>query len=625
MLKKILSLSLCLIMLLGALAGCAKKDERDKGAYIAMYLTDQIYDFDPAHAYGNESALRIVSLMFDNLFVLNEKGQVKKSLAKEYKYVANDNVKEYKMTIVLNDTCWSDGIPVSANDVVYSWKRILDVANSFEAASLLYDVKNARAAKDGECSIDDVRIYSAGEKQVEIFFEGPIDPEQFLYNLTCHALAPLREDIVKSTEKEDDWAKKPSAFVGSGPFRLREVSYDSESAGLILERNSYYYRNIEKDDLDKAVTPYRILVDYTMEAEDIKKAYNEGSIFYVGDIPMELRGEWKDLAEVKDAMSTHTYYLNENAVIREYSKDAFKGLTKEPTIFDDSNGGKKLFAIPEVRLALSLAIDRQAIADKVVFARAATGLIPYGVFDTDAKTSFREANGNLIVTSANMEAAKAELAKANITASKYMFTISVPSYDEVHVEIAEMVKASWEELGFHVAINKIKTTNNTDLLLSTKEPLDGVKDDIFAQNVRAGMYEVAAIDYVAYTPDALSMLAPFAKGFTGGAASKEQSMEFNIPNHITGYNDEAYDAKIKSAFEQKTDLAAKAAALHEAEKALLEDMPVIPIIFNQTATLVNKDLSKIKYTYYGTPIFTKAKLKDYEIIAKKYWEEEENK
>ena len=80
MLKKIVSFSLCLIMLLGALVGCGKKDENDKGAYIAMYLTDQIYDFDPAHAYGNESALRIVSLMFDNLFVLNENGKVQKSL-----------------------------------------------------------------------------------------------------------------------------------------------------------------------------------------------------------------------------------------------------------------------------------------------------------------------------------------------------------------------------------------------------------------------------------------------------------------------------------------------------------------------------------------------------------------
>jgi len=43
----------------------------------------------------------------------------------------------------------------------------------------------------------------------------------------------------------------------------------------------------------------------------------------------------------------------------------------------------------------------------------------------------------------------------------------------------------------------------------------------------------------------------------------------------------------------------------------MKDMPVIPIIFNQTATLTSKQLSKIEYTYYCTPIFTKMKLKDY--------------
>ena len=589
MLKKIVSLSLCLIMLLGVFASCAKKDENDKGPYIAMYLTDQIYDFDPAHAYGNEAALRVVSLLFDNLFVLNENGKVKKSLAKDYEYIANDNVKEYKMTIDINETCWSDGISVSANDVVYAWKRILDVANSFESAALLYDIKNARAAKEGECSIDDVCIYSAGERRLEIFFEGPIDPDQFLYKLTSHALAPLREDIVRATAVEDDWAKKPSVFVASGPFRLREVSYDSESAGLTLERNSYYYRNIEKDDIDEAVTPFRIMVDYTMTPEQIKAAFEAGEIFYVGDIPMELRGAWKDKADVKDAMSTHTYYLNENAEIN----------------------GEKLFAIPEVRRALSLAIDRQAIANDVVFAKAATGLIPYEVFNTSRKNSFREEGGNLITTSANLTAAQAELAKANITPSNYKFAISVPAYDDLHIKIAEAVQKAWTALGFEVELDKIELIDNKDFLLSTNEALDGVKDDIFAQNVRAGKYQVAAVDYVAFTPDAYSMLAPFAKGFTGGAASKEFSIKFEIPTHITGYHNDAYDAKIAEAYAKKDDAEAYASLLHEAEELLLNDMPVIPIIFNQTATMTHKDLSKISYTYYGTAIFTKTKQKNY--------------
>ena len=76
MMKKIISLVLCLIMLASALVGCAKKDPTDKGAYVTMYLTDPVYNFDPALAYGNESALKVISLLFEPLFRLDDNGKV---------------------------------------------------------------------------------------------------------------------------------------------------------------------------------------------------------------------------------------------------------------------------------------------------------------------------------------------------------------------------------------------------------------------------------------------------------------------------------------------------------------------------------------------------------------------
>lgn len=617
MMKKAISLFLCLIVLLSALAGCSKEvDENDKGAYITMYLTDMVYDFDPAHAYGNESALRIVSLLYNNLFVLDENGKVKKSLAKDYKISEDDNAEEYKMIITLNDTKWSDTQPISAEDVVYAWKRILDVSNSFDAAVLLYDIKNARAAKAGECSIDDVRIYALNEKQIEINFEGKIDYDQFLLNLTSYALVPLRETVVKQAEKEDDWAKSSAQIVASGPFRLRKVNYEPESAGLILERNSYYYRDIAKDAYDKSVTPYRLIVDYTMTDEEIKQAYNDGKLFYVGDIPLSLRGEWKDVAEVKDALSTHIYSLNQNAVVRYYNASTFETLSSNKSVYNSSlvagEDGDKIFAIKEVRQALSLAIDRDAIANEIVFADAASGLIPNSVFNTSSKKeTFRKAGSSLLASGADISAAKQKLSDAGVDASKYMFAISVPAYDEVHVKIAEMVKASWEELGFHVAVNAIDVIDNQHKLLTTNETLAGVKDDVFAEDYRAGRYEVAGADLVANSVDAFSVLAPFAKNFTGRAAATEQSIDFVVPTHITGYDSEDYNSLIEKIFDEK-NIKSRTSMLHEAEEMLMDDMPVIPVIFNKTATMTSKELSKVKYTYYGTPVFTKTKLKDYQ-------------
>jgi oligopeptide transport system substrate-binding protein len=633
MMKRVIALTLCLLMIVPVFAGCANKAdaEEDPGAYVYMYLADQVYDLDPAYAYNNESALKVVSLVFDSLFTLDSNGKVKKSLVKKYVINEDDNTKEYEMILTLNDTCWTDGTQITANDIYFAWTRLLQPDNSFEAASLLFDVKNARAAKEGLVSIDDVGISAINEKEFRIYFEGKIDYDQFLLNLTSHALAPLREDIVS---KSPDWAKKPATICSNGPFRLREVSYAEGEERLILERNPYYYRDITKDPLDKAVRPFRLVVDYTMTDEEILAAYNEGKLFYMGDIPLSVRASLKDQAEVKDALSTHTYVLNENAVIQKYSQSGFKKLsetkdleswkksvrvsapTDDPYIYEKEEvKGDKIFADPKVRQAMSIAIDRNAIAEAVVFAKAATGIVPSGVYDSTSKRKlFREVGGDILSTSANMDEAKKLLAEAGINPSDYMFAISVAAYDDVHMKIAEMVQASWEELGFHVAIKPINAVVNTDYLKTIEEVPKDIRDDLFAEAYRAGEFEVAAIDYRAISVDAFSMLAPFAKAFTGRACTSLNSSEFNVPAHITGYNSEEYNAKIEAAFAEK-DIKKRAVLLHEAEQILLKDLPVIPIVFNQDAILTRKDLSKVKYTYYGTPIFTKAKLKNYELYV----------
>lgn len=592
--KKILALILCFIMIIASFAGCGGKGEDEiDGAHIKMYLSDPVYNFDPAESYKNESALRMTSLLFDNLFILNKDGKVEKSLVKNYKY----NEAEKTLFIELRtDTFWSDGNAINANDVVFAWQRLLSPENSFEAASLLFDIKNAQAAKAGDVTVDDVGISALNNTDIQITFEEKaIDLNSFLVKLTSYALVPLREDVLSRVAVANDWAKSPTLMVSSGPFRLRSVSYAPENAGVTLERNAYYRRNFMEDAVDKAVTPFRLIVDYTKTGEQITTAFENGEIFFIGDIPLAARSkysidEWKKHANVTDALSTHSYILNQNAEIN----------------------GEKLFANANVRAALSLVIDRATIAQTVVFAEPASGIVPNGVFNENKKDSlFRDKASNSISSSPNKDAALAKLAEANITPSKYSFKISVPAYDDVHIKIAELVAAAWSDLGFKVSVEKINTVDNLDKALSTGEKIGGVKDDIFAEKLIAGDFQVAAIDYVAYSADALSFLAPFAFGYSGNATSHAQSPEFTTKPHISGYNSDAYNQKIEAAFAEASS-AGRAALLHEAEDILIADMPIIPIVFNKTVTMQSKDLSSVSSTYYGTSIFTKAKLKDFE-------------
>jgi len=600
MTKRISALLLAIACLLCCLAGCHDKkiDGEDiKGAEIPVYLFDQIYELDPALCLVNDSAYQICSLIYDTLFKLDENGKIQKSLVKSYEIKKDEKNKEYYMLITLkSDNYWSDGTYVSADDVVYAWKRILDPSFNSTACCLLYDILNAREAKQGDCSIDDVGIYAVDGLVLQVNFVGDIDYDAFILNLCSVALAPLRERVV---EKNGDWAKKPATTVNSGAFMVRRVNYgfdtsngiDASFSQLVLERNPFYRRAKDAKYVDTSVTPYRLIVDFSKTPEELLAAYAAGEIFYIGEIPLDSRANYKDTATVTDTLSSLSYYLNENADVKKAD-----GTTE------------KLFANKNVRLALSAAIDRQAIADKVVFAKPATGFVTYKAFENgSAKTTFRSVGGDLISTAKDSAAAASYIAAAGITPSDYTFAINVPSYDKVQIAVAEMVAAAWCELGFNVTVSPVSLSVNDEKLAG--EDVKDIYDDMFVEKFYAGTLAVCSIDLIANTADAFSVLAPYATPFSGEGQVLTSADDFIDVPHKTGYSSEAYDALIEKAY--AATKADRAAILHEAEKMLVEDMPVIPVIFNQTATLTSPDLKGITTDYFGAHYFTKASLKNW--------------
>ena len=633
MMKRIFALLLCAATLLTCFAfvGCefedkkkTEKKEEDKGQYITAYLTDNVYDLDPAKAYTNDALANVVSLMFDTLFKLDENGKVKKSLVEEYVIEENEAAGEYTMKLYLKATNWSDGTAVSANDIVFAWKRLLEVDANYEAAALLFDIKNARAAKEGDASIDDVGIYPAEQQMLEINFEGKIDYDQFMLNLTSLALAPLRDDIVS---KSDDWAKKPGTMVCSGPFKLGRINmklsetdkyFDAlheyvdangfDKVGqdgkvqtitdFMLERNIYYFRDNEEDRLKKSVTPYKITVDCSLTDEQLTAMYDAGMVMYIADVPLALRKEGSIAADVEIAdksFSTNSIYLNQNAIVDNGTEE-----------------GAKLFADAKVRQALSLAIDRNAIVDAIVYAQAATGLVPTGIFESgDRKVLFRDA---CTATYDNLgtDAAKAAslLSEAGIKPSQYTFELTVAAYDEVHCAIADIIVENWKALGFNVSAKKIGTIENNDYYKYTDSTPVDICDDLYAEELRAGTFQAILFDYVAFSADPFSMLAPFAKPFSGRGMDMSNPDEYLLTPHITGYDSEDYNTLMEKIYAEKT-VANRAEDLRAAEGILMADMPIIPVVFNLNATVTSKQLKGSDSNYYNVLNFQKCKISGY--------------
>ena len=159
--KKLLSLILAVIVVCTSLAACSTLEEGDKGAVITMYLSEEIYNYDPAVAFTDTASAKLLSLMYEGLTILDENGDWQKGMMKSYKYMEPEFEGDtYKLEVTLRDTKWSDGRTVQANDFVYAWKRIMKPTFECEAAAMLYDLKNARQVKLGDASVDDLGIYA---------------------------------------------------------------------------------------------------------------------------------------------------------------------------------------------------------------------------------------------------------------------------------------------------------------------------------------------------------------------------------------------------------------------------------------------------------------------------------
>lgn len=663
--KRIFSLVLCFLMLLPIFASCGVKNDDDLGSYITVYLTDNIYDFDPANNTYTADTQNILTLLFEPLFRVNQKGKVKPALAKSYEVIEDAEKGEYYMDITLKETSWSSQLRnVTSSDVVYAWKRLLASGSNYETASLLFDIKNARAVNQG-ASEDLLGVDPLEESKLRIHFETAIDYDLFLLNLTAVATAPLFDSYVSNNP---DWAKKSSTIACNGPFKIGKIIYKDaggkvgddnavEKDGTVttkqssakqieyfyLERNPYYGRDPEKDDLDDAVLPYRLLVDCTKTPEEILNLYKEEKIFYVGNIPLSIRKDAtvKENVEVSDALSTLVLSLNES---------------------------NELFANEKVRKALSLAIDRDAIVEEIVYAKAATALVPYAVFDYGTSGEFRTSKDavNPIASSANITSAKALLQEAGITPSAYSFKIKVAVYDDVQLQVASMVAESWNALGFSVTLETVKPIENNDYYKVVDDTPKDVCDDLFYEALQRGNFDVAIYDMNAYTPDAYSVLAKFATGFSGRNAGAER--DFAPLPSVTGYQSTKYDDLMEAVYflpyfnEMPADPDAKLFAdsetnpyygwgletkeqyvslynrvknvyvayeivpakktsdlkkqrsllLHKAEEVLLNDLPVIPVVFLQNAVLKSDLLSGVSKTSYSAVYdFRNAKLKKY--------------
>lgn len=239
----------------------------------------------------------------------------------------------------------------------------------------------------------------------------------------------------------------------------------------------------------------------------------------------------------------------------------FKIMPQAATYFYRFNVTKKPFNDPRVRRALALAIDRQAIVRDVARGGQlpAYALIPPGFKDADGK-DFRQNGGNYFQE--DVAAAKKLLADAGYPDGRGFPDVSIMyNTNDQHKAIAEAIQAMWKK---NLNINVQLHNEEWQTYLNDMQKLN---------------YDIARAGWV---PDYLDPMT-FADMFVTNGGNNE-----------TGWSNKGYDALITKA--KTTDAGnpkARMADMHNAEKLLMDRMPIMPIYFYTQPLLIKPNLKGV--------------------------------
>jgi oligopeptide transport system substrate-binding protein len=140
------------------------------------------------------------------------------------------------------DARWSDDVPVTAGDVEYTWRRVLDPATESPCARVLYDVAGARAFHQGEAGWEEVGVRATDHATLVVDLEGPRG--YFLQLLGDYSTYALPRHAIET--HGEAWTEVDK-MVTSGPFRL--VSWQPGESMLLVRNPGYSGRftgNVER-------------------------------------------------------------------------------------------------------------------------------------------------------------------------------------------------------------------------------------------------------------------------------------------------------------------------------------------------------------------------------------------
>lgn len=434
----------------------------------------------------DKNTFTIVQHLFEGLYRFDDDSTPIPGVAEKVE-ISEDGL-SYKFTLK-NESKWSNGEPITAQDFLYSWKKLVTPETIGPNAYLLDNVKNSKAIRNGEKSVDEIGLSAPNDKEFEVTLEQA--QPSFLTVASIGWLAPQNQAYVEKQGK--DYATDSQHLIYSGPFILAD--WDASADTWTLKKNPEYYA---ADDV---------------KLEEIKvntiKEENTGINLYQSN---EL-----DLARIS---GQYVQQYRDNPGYVTYSDVANYYLD-----FNKKEGTAS--ANIHLRKAIALAIDKDALTKNVLNdgSKPLNGLIPRNLYkNSETATDFRKFSGDHLVH--DVKKAQTEWEKATADLGDKLKLSLLVSDDDNGKKISEYVQSQLQEnlKGLAITINAqpknnvLKTRKDKDYELSLSGWIAGSSDLDSYFNLYVGN---SAYNYGSYKSDAYDKLIMDARTVNANKPDKQ--------------------------------------------------------------------------------------------------------
>ncbi|WP_312527462.1 peptide ABC transporter substrate-binding protein [Paracoccus sp. (in: a-proteobacteria)] len=387
-----------------------------------FWLLDAIKTTDPGKNTDVEGS-DILRQLFEGLLQDDAKGAPVAAVATSF------DQSEDKLTYTFHlrpEAKWSNGDPVTAQDFVYSWRRLADPQTASEYAWYmeLMNVENASAVVKGEKKPDELGVKAVDDHTFEVKLTTPTP--YFPKMVTHSSTFPLNQQVLEA--EGDNWTQ-PGKLVGNGAYVLK--SHDL-GVQISMDKNPNYW--------DAANVVMEHLKGLTVNDNNVALTrYLAGELDRV-QIPA---GQYPRLLKEHPDQATSIPYSCSYAYL-----------------FNLSDKGPEALKDVRVRKALSYAMQRDIVVDQILQG----GQKPAYNWTHWAIEGFKMPQIDYASWSQaeRLEKAKALLAEAGYGPDKPLKLSLQYNTDDNHKKIAVAAQQFMKQIGVDLQLNNVEWKVHTD-------------------------------------------------------------------------------------------------------------------------------------------------------------------